>query len=100
MKDWLKIFKVAPSAVFVVTNESAQPGGQMRVRFEARVFGATATLNKPFESAAAAGAFFDQVDKTFVEQWYRDLNGKVLEEFEGFWVRGDQVVEPQGLRHA
>ncbi|NMY49142.1 hypothetical protein [Pseudomonas sp. WS 5027] len=100
MKDWLKVFKVAPSAVFVVTNESAQPGGQLRVRFEARVFGATATRDKSFESADAAGAFFDLVDKNFVEQWWRDLNEKVLEEFEGFWLRGDQAVEPRGLHHA
>lgn len=100
MKDWLKVFRVAPSAVFVVTNESCQPGGQLRVRLEARVFGATTSHDKSFESVAAAGEFFDLVDKNFVEQWWRDLNEKVAEEFEGFWLRGEQVVEPRGLRHA
>ncbi|MCO7655635.1 hypothetical protein NJC11_29500 [Pseudomonas aeruginosa] len=100
MKDWLKVFRVAPSAVFVVTNESGQPGGQLRVRLEARVFGATASHDKSFESVAAAGEFFDLVDKNFVEQWWRDLNEKVAEEFEGFWLRGEQVVESRGLRHA
>lgn len=101
MKDWMKVFKVAPSAVFIATNEASQDGGRLCVRIEARVLGAQASTYKSFATAAEAGQFFDLVDQAFVEKWWCDLNARVVEEFEGYFMRGlPATATARGLLHA
>lgn len=100
MKDWLKVFKVEPGgAVFVITNESAQPGGQLRVTIQARFAGTTVMKERSFESAAAASVFFDAVDRGFVVDCWRSLNNALLEQLEHQFLygRGETL---QGVRHA
>ena len=100
MKDWLKVFKVEPGgAVFVITNESAQPGGQLRVTIQARFAGTTVMKERSFESAAAASVFFDAVDRGFVVDCWRSLNNALLEQLEHHFLygRGETL---QGVCHA
>lgn len=100
MKDWMKVFKVEPGgAVFVITNESAQPGGQLRVTIQARFAGTTVMKQRSFESTAAASVFFDAVDRGFVEHCWRSLSNALLQQLEHHFLYG-QGETLQGVVHA
>jgi hypothetical protein len=101
VKDWLKVFKVEPGgAVFVITNESAQPGGQLRVTIQARFAGTTVMKERSFESSEAASVFFDAVDRGFVVDCWRSLNNKLLEQLEHHFLYGQGKALPAGVCHA
>ncbi|MBD3877454.1 hypothetical protein ACDX36_26380 [Pseudomonas aeruginosa] len=103
MSDWIKVFKVAPHVVLLAVNEAARGVDSCAVRLEGRVFGAKGEAMKLFPTPAAAAEFFDAYDQEAAEAWWRELNARVVEEFEGYADRllhGAGGPAPLGLFHA